>query len=225
MTNSPFTRPTRTAPTVAPNGMSERANAAAAPLMATTSGSFSLSAEKTSAMICVSLRKPSGEERRMGRSIWRAVRISFSLGRPSRLINPPGCGHLHRCTRDNPLSAGKSRCLPWDRVKATAVASTTVSPAVTRAAPEACFAMAPGLKDQTLAAGKLDGYFMLRRHRVLFSFFARETCGLEAPEGRGTERKARQGSRRTAGRAQRVGVCAGERILPACVPAYDQGLY
>ncbi len=35
---------------------------------------------------------------------------------------------------------------------------------------------APGLKDQPLAAGKLDGYFMLRRHRVLFSFFAWETC-------------------------------------------------
>ncbi len=30
---------------------------------------------------------------------------------------------------------------------------------------------ASGLKDQPFAAGKLDGYFMLRRHRVLFSFF------------------------------------------------------
>ena len=31
---------------------------------------------------------------------------------------------------------------------------------------------APGLKDQPLAAGKLDGYFMLGRHRVLVSFFS-----------------------------------------------------
>ena len=31
---------------------------------------------------------------------------------------------------------------------------------------------AAGLKDQTLAAGKLDGYFMLGRHRVLFSVFS-----------------------------------------------------
>ena len=33
---------------------------------------------------------------------------------------------------------------------------------------------AAGLKDQTLAAGKLDSYFMLGRHRFLFSF-----CSLE----------------------------------------------
>jgi hypothetical protein len=31
---------------------------------------------------------------------------------------------------------------------------------------------APGLKDQALAAGKLDGYFMLGRHRVLISVFS-----------------------------------------------------
>ena len=31
---------------------------------------------------------------------------------------------------------------------------------------------ASGLKDQPLAAGKLDSYFMLCRHRVLFSFFS-----------------------------------------------------
>ena len=42
------------------------------------------------AMICVSFRKPSGNSGRMGRSINRLVRISFSDGRPSRLINPPG---------------------------------------------------------------------------------------------------------------------------------------
>jgi hypothetical protein len=34
---------------------------------------------------------------------------------------------------------------------------------------------APGLKDQPLAACKLDGYFMLCRHRVLFRFQS-ETC-------------------------------------------------
>jgi hypothetical protein len=31
---------------------------------------------------------------------------------------------------------------------------------------------AAGLKDQPLAAGKLDGYFMLGRHIVLVSFFS-----------------------------------------------------
>ena len=33
---------------------------------------------------------------------------------------------------------------------------------------------AAGLEDQTLAAGKLDSYFMLGRHRVLFSVFSLE---------------------------------------------------
>ena len=42
------------------------------------------------AMICVSFRKPSGNSGRIGRSIRRLVRISFSEGRPSRLMKPPG---------------------------------------------------------------------------------------------------------------------------------------
>ncbi len=34
--------------------------------------------------------KPFVNSGRMGRSIWRAVRIAFSLGRDSRLMKPPG---------------------------------------------------------------------------------------------------------------------------------------
>ena len=34
--------------------------------------------------------KPLGNSGRMGRSIWRAARIAFSLGRDSRLMKPPG---------------------------------------------------------------------------------------------------------------------------------------
>ena len=58
--------------------------------MARTSGSFSPSAERTSPTICVSRLNPSGKSGRTGRSIIRAVRISFSVGRPSRLKKPPG---------------------------------------------------------------------------------------------------------------------------------------
>jgi hypothetical protein len=71
-------------------GMSDRASAVEAPVRARTSVSFALSAESTSAMICVSKRQPSGNSGRIGRSMTRLVRTSFSDGLPSRLKKPPG---------------------------------------------------------------------------------------------------------------------------------------
>ena len=60
---------------------------------------------------------------------------------------------------------------------------------------------AAGLKDQTLAAGKLDSYFMLGRHRVLFSvFFAWETCSGKTPMGAG---RLSRGETHRAGMAHR----------------------
>ena len=47
----------------------ESASAAEAPVMASTSGSLFVSADSTSAMICVSLRQPAGNSGRIGRSI------------------------------------------------------------------------------------------------------------------------------------------------------------
>ncbi len=89
-THWPWTLPTRT-PAMGPwKGMSEICRAAEAPQMARTSGSFSWSADRTVAMIWTSLKNPLGKRGRRGRSISRAVRISFSLGRPSRLKKPPG---------------------------------------------------------------------------------------------------------------------------------------
>ncbi len=58
--------------------------------MARMSASFWPSAERTKATICVSWLKPLGKSGRIGRSIRREVRISFSVGRPSRLNQPPG---------------------------------------------------------------------------------------------------------------------------------------
>ena len=72
------------------NGTLEIASAAEAPVIASTSLSLSVSAEITSAMICVSRRQPVGNSGRIGRSIRRLVSTSFSLGLPSRLKNPPG---------------------------------------------------------------------------------------------------------------------------------------
>ena len=90
MMNVPSIRPTRTPAIVFSTGIVESASAADAPVMASTSVSFSPSAESTSAMICVSWRQPSGNSGRIGRSIRRLVSTSFSAGLPSRLKKPPG---------------------------------------------------------------------------------------------------------------------------------------
>ncbi len=88
--NSPFTRPTFT-PAIGPlNGMSEIDNANEEPNIAAISGVQSCSTDKIVFVICTSLRKPSANIGRIGRSIIRAVNVACSLGRPSRLIKPPG---------------------------------------------------------------------------------------------------------------------------------------
>jgi hypothetical protein len=89
-TSLPSVMVTRTAPMGPAKGMPERQSAAEEPIMASTSGSFSLSAEITRLITCISLRKPFGNSGRMGRSIRRQVSVSFSSGRPSRLKKPPG---------------------------------------------------------------------------------------------------------------------------------------
>ncbi len=86
----PSQKPTRTAPTGVSNGMSEMHSEADAPIRARVSDSFSRSADHKRALICVSQPQPSGKSGRIGRSIRRQVRISFSFCRPSRLKKPPG---------------------------------------------------------------------------------------------------------------------------------------
>ena len=65
-------------------------SAADAPVKAKTSESFSVSAEIRKAMTCVSRAQPSGNKGRIGLSIKRLVKTSFSVGFDSRLKNPPG---------------------------------------------------------------------------------------------------------------------------------------
>ena len=81
---------TRAAPIGPPNGIPEMDRAAEVPIRAAISGSWFLSADMTVATTCTSFMKPLGNSGRMGRSIRRQVRVSFSLGRPSRLKKPPG---------------------------------------------------------------------------------------------------------------------------------------
>ena len=80
--SSPSMRPTRTEAIGPANGMSDKWMAAEAPTIASMSGSFSWSIDSTVAITCVSQRYPLGNSGRMGRSISREVRVSFSLGRP-----------------------------------------------------------------------------------------------------------------------------------------------
>jgi hypothetical protein len=53
--------------------------------MPTMSGSFSMSCDSTVTTTWVSLRQPSTNSGRIGRSIRRETSVSFSVGRPSRL--------------------------------------------------------------------------------------------------------------------------------------------
>jgi hypothetical protein len=61
-----------------------------APLIASTSGGLTWSADRVVINTCTSLRRPWAKVGRIGRSTSRQVRIACSLGRPSRLKNPPG---------------------------------------------------------------------------------------------------------------------------------------
>ena len=89
-TYSPFTRPTST-PAIGPsNGISEIDSAKEEPSIAAIAGEQSVSTLITMFVTWTSLRKPSANIGRIGRSIKRAVNVASVLGRPSRLMKPPG---------------------------------------------------------------------------------------------------------------------------------------
>ena len=71
-------------------GMPEMVSAADTASIAGMSESTSGFSDSTCATTCTSLKKPSGNSGRIGRSIRREVSVSFSEGRPSRLKKPPG---------------------------------------------------------------------------------------------------------------------------------------
>src|SRR6185437_14728884 len=84
--NWPPTRPTRHAPSGPAHGISLTINAAEAPSKASISGSFSPSALSGMVWTWTSLYQPLVNSGRIGRSMMREVRISFSVGRPSLKI-------------------------------------------------------------------------------------------------------------------------------------------
>ena len=90
MMNLPSTLPTLTAAIGPSHGMSDVAIATDAPTIAMISVSQSRSTDITVATTTTSLWYPLGKSGRRGLSISLELRIAFSLGLPSLLINPPG---------------------------------------------------------------------------------------------------------------------------------------
>ena len=88
-TSSSPTRTTRTAATGLAKGTCETASAADAEQIAITSGRCSPSAARTYEVSCVSSDQPLPRSGRSGRSISRQTSVSWSEGRPSRLMYPP----------------------------------------------------------------------------------------------------------------------------------------
>ncbi|GBE40705.1 hypothetical protein BMS3Bbin09_00591 [bacterium BMS3Bbin09] len=82
--------PILAAPTGPSNGMSEILSAAETPMIPSRSDIFSSPKDRTETIPWVSQKKPSGKSGLMGLSIRRDVNVSFSLGLPSLLKNPPG---------------------------------------------------------------------------------------------------------------------------------------
>ncbi len=108
--------------------MPDRQSAADAPLMASTSGSFSWSPEITRQMTWTSFRKPSGKSGRIGRSISREVSVSFLTGAPSRLKYPPGMRPPAYAFSRYSTVSGKKSCDSFADFAPTHVASTIVPP-------------------------------------------------------------------------------------------------
>src|SRR5690349_11004671 len=133
----------RTAPIGPSNGMPEIISAAEAALIESTSCGLCWSAPSTVVTIWVSLRKPSGNDGRSGRSVRRQVRIASSVGRPSRRKNEPGILPAAYDRSSTSTVNGKKSMPGRTSAAALAVVSTRVSPMVARTAPWLCGASLP----------------------------------------------------------------------------------
>ena len=149
-TNASSTRATRTSAMGPSNGAPASISAADAPTPASTSALYSSSAEITYAIICVSCKKPSGNSGRSDRSTSRDDRTSLSVGRPSRLMNPPGIFPPAENFSRYSTVRGKKLCPSRTSFEITAVHNTMVSPSRTTADPPACRARRPVSSERTL---------------------------------------------------------------------------
>ena len=134
---------TRTAPIGPSNGMPLIMSAADDALIANTSCGLTWSAPITVTTIWVSLRKPSGNAGRNGRSIRRQVKMACWLGRPSRRKNEPGIFPAAYARSSTSTVSGKKSMPSRTPFAALAVTSTVVFPIVATTAPCDCSASFP----------------------------------------------------------------------------------
>src|SRR5687768_16529185 len=133
------------------NGMPLSMSAALAALMQRTSWGFSWSAPRTVPTMWTSLRKPSGNDGRNGRSISRQVRMAWSGARPSRRKNEPGIFPAAYMRSSMSTVSGKKSMPSRTDLAATAVSRTMVSPMRATTAPSACRASLPVSKERVLS--------------------------------------------------------------------------
>ena len=120
-------------------------------LIAMTSCGFSMSTPTTLTTICVSLRKPSGNAGRSGRSIRRHVRIACSDGRPSRRKNAPGILPAAYARSSTSTVSGK-KSMPSRTPRAALAVTRTVVPSIdARTAPCDCVASFPVSNDMVFS--------------------------------------------------------------------------
>ena len=105
--------------------------------------------------------KPLGNSGLMGRSMRRAVRIAFSLGRDSRLMKPPGILPAAYMRSSMSTVSGKKSWLSRVSSLPTAVTRTTVSPQRTSTAPLACLASLPVSSETVLPPTSTSTLFIV----------------------------------------------------------------
>ncbi len=116
-----------------------------------TSCGFSMSTPRTVRTIWVSLRYPSGNAGRKGRSVKRQVRIACSDGRPSRRKNAPGIFPAAYARSSTSTVRGKKSMPSRTPRAAFAVARMIVPPIEATTAPCDCWASLPVSNERVLS--------------------------------------------------------------------------
>ena len=155
-TYSPLTRPTRTAPVGPFHGISLTAIATEEPIMAGISGWTSCSMERMVTTTCTSLRMALLNSGRRGRSIRRQVSVALSVGRPSRLMKPPGILPTEYCFSSTSTARGKKSTPSRGVGDMVAFTITTVSPRWTQTDPLACPQYLPNSRVSVLPARSME---------------------------------------------------------------------
>ena len=131
--------------------MPDSIRAAEAPFRASTSWGFSMSAPTTVPTMWTSLRKPSGNIGRSGRSMRRQVRIADSGARPSRRKNEPGILPAAYIRSSMSTVRGKKSAPGRGDLAPVAVTRTVERPIWARTDPPARGAMRPVSNDIVLS--------------------------------------------------------------------------